>query len=52
MEYDHWVTLGRDLPEELCQLDGVNIEDESQVDELLGRYSQGIKERWISTYRK
>ena len=35
MEYDHWVTLGQDLPDELRQLDGVNTEDESQVDELI-----------------
>ena len=35
MEYDHWVTLGQDLPEELRQIDGVNTEDEHQVAELL-----------------
>jgi Protein of unknown function (DUF3645) len=35
MEYDHWVELGQDLPAELRQLNGVNIEDETQVDEFL-----------------
>ena len=35
MEYDHWVELGQDLPEELRQLNGVNTEDKSQVDEFL-----------------
>jgi len=35
MEYEHWVTLGQDLPEELRQLNGVNTEDKTQVDEFL-----------------
>jgi hypothetical protein len=35
MEYDHWVALGQDLPEELRRLNGVNTEDESQINELL-----------------
>ena len=35
MEYDHWVELGQDLPEELRQLNGVNTEDKAQVDEIL-----------------
>jgi len=35
MEYDHWVDLGQDLPEELRQLSGVNTEDKAQVDEFL-----------------
>ena len=35
MEYDHWVELGQDLPVELCQLSGVNTEDETQLDEVL-----------------
>ena len=35
MEYDHWVALGQDLPEELRQLYGVNTEDKAQVDEFL-----------------
>ena len=35
MEYDHWVNLGQDLPEELRQLSGVNTEDKAQVDEFL-----------------
>ena len=36
MEYDHWVELGaQDLPAELRHLKGVNIEDETQVDEFL-----------------
>jgi hypothetical protein len=35
MEYDHWVESGRDLPEELHQLTGVNTEDMTQVDEFL-----------------
>src|SRR6267154_2464897 len=34
-EYDHWVGLGHDLPTALCQLNGVNTKDETQVDELL-----------------
>ena len=35
MEYDHWVALGQDFPEELRQLNGVNTEDKMQVDEFL-----------------
>ena len=35
MEYDHWVELGQDLPEELRQLNGINTEDKAQVDEIL-----------------
>jgi len=35
MEYDHWVELGQGHPEELQQLNGVNTEDKSQVDEFL-----------------
>jgi hypothetical protein len=35
MEYDHWVELSQDLPEELRQLNGVNTEDKAQVDEIL-----------------
>ena len=35
MEYDHWVKLGQDLPEELRQLNSVNTEDKMQVDEFL-----------------
>ncbi len=35
MEYDHWVELGQDLPEELRHLNGVNTEDKAQVDEFL-----------------
>ena len=35
MEYDHWVTLGQDLPDELRQIEGVNTEDEGQLDKLL-----------------
>ena len=34
-EYDHWVELEHDLPVALCQLNGVNPKDETQVDELL-----------------
>ena len=35
MEYDHWVGLGTDLPVELRQFNGVNTDDETQVDGLL-----------------
>ena len=36
MEYDHWVEIGvQDLPAELRHIKGVNIEDETQVDEFL-----------------
>jgi hypothetical protein len=35
MEYDHWVELGQDFPAELRQLNGVNTENKTQVDELL-----------------
>jgi hypothetical protein len=35
MEYDHWVELGQDLPVELRQLNGVNLEDETQMDKFL-----------------
>jgi hypothetical protein len=35
-EYDHWVELERDIPSALPrQLNGVNTEDETQVDDLL-----------------
>ncbi|KAH9988207.1 hypothetical protein BJV77DRAFT_964507 [Russula vinacea] len=34
-EYDYWVELEHDLPAALCQLNGVNPKDETQVDELL-----------------
>ena len=34
-EYDHWVELEQDIPKALRQLNGVNTEDETQVDELL-----------------
>ena len=35
MEYDHWVGLARYLPVELRQLNGVNTDDEKQVDGFL-----------------
>jgi hypothetical protein len=35
MEYDHWVESGQDLPAQLRQLNGVNIEDETQANELI-----------------
>jgi hypothetical protein len=35
MEYDHWVELGQDLPVALRKLNGVNMDDETQVDETL-----------------
>ena len=35
MEYDQWVELGQEVPRELRQLNGVNTEDKTQVDELL-----------------
>jgi hypothetical protein len=35
MEYDHWVQVGTDIPTELRHLNGVNTEDENQVDEFL-----------------
>jgi len=35
MEYDQWVELGKDIPGELRQLNGVDTEDKTQVDELL-----------------
>ena len=35
MEYDHWVESGQDLPAELRQRNGVNIEDDTQVNEFL-----------------
>jgi hypothetical protein len=35
MEYDHWVELAQDLPAALRQLNGVNVEDETQVDGVL-----------------
>lgn len=34
-EYDHWVELGYDLPTALCQLNGVNTKDDTQVDDFL-----------------
>jgi len=35
MEYENWVKLGQDFPADLRQLDGVNVEDETQMDEFL-----------------
>ena len=35
IEYDHWVELGQGLPVSMLQLNGVNTEDETQVDEVL-----------------
>jgi hypothetical protein len=35
MEYNHWVELARDLPAELRQLSGVNMDDKKRVDEFL-----------------
>jgi hypothetical protein len=35
VEYDHWVKSGQDLPADLRQLKGVNMEDTTQVDEFL-----------------
>jgi hypothetical protein len=35
MEYDHWVELGHGLPDALCQFNGVNTEDETQIDDVL-----------------
>jgi len=43
MEYEHWVELGQDPPVELRQLNGVNLEDETQVDELLVPFFSGNK---------
>jgi hypothetical protein len=34
-EYDHWVELEQDIPKALRQLNGVNTEDETQVDKYL-----------------
>jgi len=34
-EYEHWVELEQDIPAELHQLNGVNMEDETQVDKSL-----------------
>jgi hypothetical protein len=34
-EFDHWVESGQNIPAELRHLNGVNTEDEAQVDELL-----------------
>jgi hypothetical protein len=35
MEYNHWVELARDIPVELRQLNGVNMDDKKRVDEFL-----------------
>jgi hypothetical protein len=35
MEYDHWVESAQDLPVELRQLNGVNMDDEKLVDESI-----------------
>ncbi len=35
MEYEHWVESGQDLPSELRQFNGVNVEDQRQVDGFL-----------------
>ena len=35
MEYEHWVELGQETPVGLRQLNGVNLEDETQVNEFI-----------------
>jgi hypothetical protein len=35
MEYDHWIELGQSFPSELRRFNGVNLEDETQVNEFL-----------------
>jgi hypothetical protein len=35
MEYDHWVESAQEVPVELRQLNGVNVEDKKQVDDVL-----------------
>jgi hypothetical protein len=35
MEYDHWVELGHNFPVSLRQFNGVNTEDETQIDDVL-----------------
>jgi hypothetical protein len=35
VEYDHWVESGTDIPKPLCQLNGVNTKDNTQIDEHL-----------------
>ena len=51
MEYDHWVELGQGLPAELRQLNGVNTEDKSQVDEFLVPFfsrNKGVVDFYLS----
>jgi hypothetical protein len=51
MEYDHWVALGQDLPEDLHQLNGVNTEDSIQVDEVfvpLFSRNKGVVDFYLS----
>ena len=43
MEYEHWIELGQVPPVELRQLNGVNLEDETQVNELLVPFFSGNK---------
>ena len=51
MEYEHWVDLGQDTPVELRQLDGVNLENETQVNELLVPFfskNKGVVDFYLS----
>jgi len=51
MEYESWVELGQDPPVELRQLNGVNLEDETQVNELLVPFfsrNKGVVDFYLS----
>jgi len=51
MEYEHWVELGQDPPVELRRLNGVNLENETQVNELLVPFfsrNKGVVDFYLS----
>ena len=51
LEYEHWVELGQDPPVELRQLNGVNLENEAQVNELLVPFfsrNKGVVDFYLS----
>ena len=43
MEYDEWVKSGKDVPDSLRQISGVNTDDETQVERLVELFSVNTK---------
>ena len=42
-EYDEWVRFGKDIPDSLRQISGVNTDDETQVEDLVRLFSANTK---------